>query len=152
MIYPAGDPVLSFTTVPMMFLFKEHPSASGIYDDGQFVFRYHLIKIWEEKAQAILDSEDYFLYPFIPIMKQGEELTLEAEKKLYNSPLKRSDKADMLTALAIFAGLRNINLSIALLERRKDIMIESPAYDLIKEEGIEEGIKGIEEGIEKAFY
>ena len=58
----------------------------------------------------------------------------------------------MLTALFIFAGLRNINLSIAL-ERRKDITIESPAYDLIKEEGIEEGIeKGIEEGIEKAFY
>ncbi|MGI6457369.1 MAG: hypothetical protein ACOX5R_17370 [bacterium] len=80
-------------------------------------------------------------------MKDGAKRRLEAEKGLYNSQFERRDKADILTALTIFAGLRDKQLATQLLERRRDIMIESVAYELIKGEGIEEGIKkGREEG------
>jgi predicted transposase/invertase (TIGR01784 family) len=40
-----------------------------------------------------------------------------------------------------------------LIKRRRDIMIDSPVYDLIIQEGIEKGIeKGIEQGREEGAY
>jgi len=52
----------------------------------------------------------------------------------------RDEKADLLSALAIFAGLKDEDIATKLLKRRRDIMIESPTYRLIKEEGIREGM------------
>jgi len=40
-------------------------------------------------------------------------------------------KADLLTILTIFAGLKGKEIVDELLRRRRDIMIESIAYDLI---------------------
>ena len=55
-----------------------------------------------------------------------------------------------MTALAIFAGLKDEELMMELFKRRRDIMIESPAYELIKREGFEEGMeRGIEIGAER---
>jgi predicted transposase YdaD len=73
-------------------------------------------------------------------MANGETVTLEAEKKLYNSSLKKEDKSDLLTAMTIFAGLKDKSLCATLIKRRRDIMIESYGYRLIKEEGFAEGI------------
>jgi hypothetical protein len=97
------------------------------------------------------------LLPFVPAMEGGSEVIWEAEKKIYESDLPLEDRADLLTALAIFAGLRSKELTRKLVERRRDIMIESYAYEIIKQEGIEEGIRqGIEQGelkrARKAIY
>jgi hypothetical protein len=72
-------------------------------------------------------------------MRHGEELMEEADRLVYESPLPRADKADMLTAMAILSGLVSSRLPRVLLSRRRDIMIESAAYDLIKQEGKQEG-------------
>ena len=57
-----------------------------------------------------------------------------------------------LTALTIFAGMRDKNIAAELLRKRRDIMIESPAYELIKLEGIREGIKeGFQKGVEEGL-
>ena len=62
--------------------------------------------------------------------------------------------------MAIFAGLKNNNLAIELFKRRRDIMIESPFYDFIRNEAIKEGWnegmkegkkEGIKEGIKLVF-
>ena len=74
-------------------------------------------------------------------MRHGEEMMETADSLIYNSPLPRGDKADMLTAMAILSGLVSKELPRMLLGRRRDIMIESAAYDLIKEDGIKEGIQ-----------
>jgi predicted transposase/invertase (TIGR01784 family) len=45
----------------------------------------------------------------------------------------------MLTSMAILSGLVSAELPARLIARRKDIMIESAAYDIIKKEGYSEG-------------
>ena len=81
------------------------------------------------------------MLPFVPAMEGGSEAVWEAEKRIYESELPIEDKADLLTAMAIFAGLKSEALARKLVERRRDIMIESAAYDIIKEEGIKEGLQ-----------
>ncbi len=62
-----------------------------------------------------------------------------AEETIYESGLGRGDKADLLTGMALLSGLLDKDLPCKLLERRRDIMMESYAYELIKKEGYEEG-------------
>ena len=81
------------------------------------------------------------MLPFVPLMKGGDAAMDEAESMIYASPRPRSEKADMLTSMAILSGLVSPDLPAKLIARRKDIMIESAAYDIIKQEGIQEGIR-----------
>jgi flagellar biosynthesis/type III secretory pathway protein FliH len=54
--------------------------------------------------------------------------------------------------MAILSGLVSKELPRMLLGRRRDIMIESAAYDLIKEEGFKEGMqKGMQQGMEQGM-
>ena len=86
-------------------------------------------------------------------MRHGEEMMETADSLLYNSSLPRGDKADMLTAMAILSGLVSKELPRMLLGRRRDIMIESAAYDLIKEEGYKEGMqKGMQQGMQQGMH
>ena len=84
-------------------------------------------------------------------MKGGLERVFEAERSIYSSKeIDREEKGDLLTALAIFTGLKDGQVMQALIDRRRDIMIESPAYDVIKKEGKLEGLQeGIQKGIQK---
>jgi predicted transposase YdaD len=72
-------------------------------------------------------------------MRGGVELTDTAERLVYESPLPRSDKADMLTGMALLAGLVSKELTQHLMLRRRDLMIQSAAYEIIKEEGWQGG-------------
>lgn len=135
---------------PVMFLFKPHTQAKEIYKDEQFRFRFNLVKFWEEDGQTILESNAFVLYPFIPLMAGEDELIIQAEQKLYNSNIAKEDKTDLLTALAIFAGMRNKDLAITLIRRRRDMTIESPVYEWLTREAAEEGLKkGLLEGYQK---
>jgi hypothetical protein len=62
---------------------------------------------------------------------------LEGEKRIYASEFPMEEKADLLTALPIFAGLKDQELTRKLVQRRRDIMIESYGYEIIKQEGFE---------------
>jgi predicted transposase YdaD len=140
--------------IPLVLLFTPSRKATGIYKDELITFNYNIVKFWELQAKEFMN--DIYLYPFLPIMKGGEELIVEAENRIYNEDMDIDKKADLLTAMAIFAGMKDKNLASQLIERRRDIMIQSAAYGIIKEEGRKEGLqeglsKGIEEGIEKGL-
>jgi flagellar biosynthesis/type III secretory pathway protein FliH len=74
-------------------------------------------------------------------MKSASRVVWDAEHRIYTSRLPVEEKADLLTAMTIFAGLTNIRLARQLVERRRDLMIQSYAYDIIKQEGFDEGMQ-----------
>ena len=99
----------------------------------------------------VLERGPVCLLPLVPLMREGESLAQDADRRIYESNLPRPVKADMLTILTLLSGIVSKALAEVLLYRRRDIMIESPAYELIKREGIEEGVKkGLKEGLLRA--
>ena len=137
--------------IPSVLLLTPSPSATGIYEDDIFTFRYRVIRLWEEQSINFMD--DLRLYPFLPLMKGDRNVLEEAETRIYNNTeINLETKADLLTAMAIFAGIKDRELTTWLIERRRDIMIQSVAYEIIKEEGIKEGIReGRLEGLRDAI-
>ena len=100
---------------PAMLLFRRHSKAQDVYQDECFEFRFRLIKLWEQRAQDVLERLEWTLMPFVPVMDSSEEEILVAERTLYDSDLPRFQKADLLTALAIFGGMRDPSLAAELL-------------------------------------
>ena len=96
---------------------------------------------YEMDAREIVEENILCLMPFVPIMQHGEDLLDQADSLLYLSALSREDKADMLTVMTIFSGLISDKLPRMLVAKRRDIMIESAAYDVIKQEGLSEGLQ-----------
>ena len=85
---------------------------------------------YEMDAREIVEESILCLMPFVPIMQHGEDLLDQADSLLYQSALSREDKADMLTVMTIFSGLISDKLPRMLVAKRRDIMIESAAYDV----------------------
>ena len=132
----------------VLILLRRREGIEGVYEDESIRFRYHLVKLWQMRTEEVLKGGEIWLYPFVPVMECEERDILDAEEKIYESDLDRRDKADLLTALAIFSGFRGEEIVRELLRRRRDIMIESPAYEIIKEEGIREGLQqGLQQGM-----
>ncbi len=127
--------------ISCVLLLRPSDTARGYYGDNEVTFRFRLVKVYELDAREVVHEGVACLMPFVPLMRHGEELMEEADRLLYESPLPRADKADMLTAMAILSGLVSSRLPPVLLSRRRDIMIESAAYDLIKEEGLQQGLQ-----------
>ena len=132
----------------VMLLLKENNKAINFYKDSELQFTFELIKIWQLEPEEIFERKLYFLYPFIPLMKGGKKTIDKTEEKLYKEIKERDKKSELLTSLALLAGLVDKDIAGKLLLRRKDIMIESPVYDMIKEEGIR---KGLQEGLWKGM-
>lgn len=127
--------------IGVVILFTKREGLEELYEDESVSFRYNLVKVWELKAKEVLQKGELWLYPFVPLMESDEKDIFNAEEKIYSSNLETRDKADLLTALSIFSGFKGEEIVRSLLKRRRDIMIESPAYDIIKEEGLQQGLK-----------
>lgn len=125
--------------ISCVLLLRPSGEARDHYEDNEITYHFRLVKVYELDAKEIIREGIVCLMPFVPLMRHGEELMEEADRLVYESPLPRADKADMLTAMAILSGLVSSRLPRVLLSRRRDIMIESAAYDLIKQEGKQEG-------------
>jgi predicted transposase YdaD len=138
--------------IPLALVLKPSSLANGFYKDERLTFKYEVTRLWEKQASDFMGK--IYLYPFLPLANGGEKLIEDADTAIYESyEISREEKADLLTAMAIFAGLKDKKLGAWLIERRRDIMIESPIYDLIKEEGIKEGKKeGKKEGLYETLF
>ncbi len=138
----------------LSFVFLLRPSSIAVshYRDREVDYRFRLVRLYELDARKVIEEGNECLLAFVPVMKNGESLMDEAEKRIYEGNIDRLHKADLLTGMAILSGLVSPELPARLLARRRDIMIESAAYELIKKEGIEEGIKlGIQQGIQQGI-
>jgi hypothetical protein len=126
--------------VSCILLLRPSLALTERYVDNEVNYHYRVVRVYDLDAREILAQEVLCLLPFVPLMKHGQELTARADELLYQSPLPRSDKSDMLTVMAIFSGMVSSDLSRLLVSRRRDLMIESAAYDVIRQEGIQQGM------------
>lgn len=126
---------------PIILLLSPSLQVTDRFETPWLSFRFRLIRVYDFPAAEFVGHADVHLLPFVPVMKDGEKQVWEAERRIYNSPLPSVEKADLLSALTIFAGFKGQDLARQLVERRRDLMIESYAYDIIKEEGLKEGIQ-----------
>jgi len=129
--------------ITCVLLLRPSGSATDRYEDREVRFRYRLVKIYELDARAIVSEGPLCMLPFVPLMKGGAEHLDEAETLIYGSERTRPEKADMLTSMAILSGLISADIPARLISRRKDIMIESAAYDIIKKEGKRDTAKNL---------
>jgi hypothetical protein len=139
-----------------VILLRPSKSATDRYEDRELRFRFQLVKIYEMDARRMVSEGPLCMLPFVPLMKGGEAALDEAEDLVYRSEKTRPVKADMLTSMAILSGLVSAELPARLIARRKDIMIESAAYEIIKKEGFAEGRttghkEGLQEGLEQGL-
>jgi hypothetical protein len=125
--------------ISCVILLRPSSAATDVYEDREIRFRYRLVKIYEMDAARVVAEGPLCMLPFVPLMKGGEAALDEAEALIYGSERSRPEKADMLTSMAILSGLVSADMPAKLVSRRKDIMMESAAYDIIKREGIVEG-------------
>lgn len=140
-------PVLSF-----ILLLTPSESAIDHYEDEEVRFTYRLVKIYEIDASRVMADNLTCLMPFIPLMKDGKRYILQAEDGICGSDIHQIDKADMITIMAILSGLVSRELPGEILSRRRNLMIESVAYEILKEEGYRNGWeKGLERGLEKGI-
>ena len=138
--------------VSCILLLRPSPAVVERYVDNEVNYCYRVVRVYELDAREILDQQVLCLLPFVPLMKHGQELTTRADEILYQSPLPRSDKSDMLTVMTIFSGMVSTELSQLLVSRRRDLMIESAAYDLIKQEGLQQGLQeGLQQGLQEGL-
>ncbi len=135
--------------IPLVLLLTPSRLATGVYKGKRITFEYNVVRFWELQSRDFLN--EMWLYPFLPLMNEGEYVLEEAERKIYeDSEINIEKKADLLTAMAIFAGFKDKDLLTQLIKRRRDIMRQSPAYDIIKEEGLKEGLQqGLQQGVER---
>lgn len=120
--------------IPLVLLLTPSPLATGFYEDDIHTFKYQVVRFWEEEAEDFLD--EIYLYPFLPLMNHGEDFLEIAEMKICeNTELSSEEKGNLLTAMAIFTELKDKELATQIVKRRRDIMRQSAAYWVIREEG-----------------
>ncbi len=136
----------------VVLLLRPSGAATDLYEDDEIRFRFRLIRIYDLEARDFIEGGPVCMLPFVPLMKGGAEALDQAEAIIYGSEKTRPEKADMLTTMAILSGLISRDMPAKLVARRKDIMIESAAYEIIKKEGFIEGMeRGMEQGMERGM-
>ncbi|MBF0507784.1 MAG: hypothetical protein HQK57_02530 [Deltaproteobacteria bacterium] len=124
-----------------VLLLKPTSGAVGHYEDNEISYRFRLIRVYEFDAEKIISSGVTCLLPLVPIMRHGLDLLPGADQLVYESPLPLQDKVDLLSAMTAFTGLVSKELAQELFSRRRDLIMESYAYELFKKEGFDEGKK-----------
>lgn len=122
------------SVLPAILLLTPSGRVVEIFEDAGLRYEFRVISLAAMDAGEVLRSGNPCLYPFISLMKGGPELFDEAELALTEAGISRNDKADLLTGMALLSGLVSKDMPRRLLSRRRDIMMESVAYEMIKKE------------------
>ena len=118
-------------------------------------FRFEVIPLWEVAAKEVIAQGLKGLYPLLPLMKwegeKAEEVLEESQKLVLEEIKNREERADAYVALRVLSGIRYPLEHIHRILRRRDLMLESPVYREILEEGEARGLEkgkaiGLEEG------
>lgn len=112
-------------------------------------FRFEVIPIWEVDGREVVAQGLEGLYPLLPLMrwegKKAEEM-LEESQKLVLGIGDKEERSDAYVALRVLSGIVHPEALVRRILRRRKIMMESPFYREILEEG---RVLGLKEGMER---
>ncbi|ROQ93375.1 RpnC/YadD family protein [Desulfosoma caldarium] len=118
------------------------------FHDGGIDYRFVLVRLWELDAEEAMETNLPCLMPFVPLMRGGQSLVEGAERRIIDSGMNREAKGDLLTGMTILAGLVSEEIPRSIVRRRREIMMESAGYEIIKKEGYDEGLQqGLHRGM-----
>ena len=104
---------------PVILLLCPAPHATDTFEEDCLRFQFTLVRVYAMSAVEFLRQAEIHLLPFVPVMQGETGVVWETEKRIYTSDLPSDEKADLLTALTIFAGLKDTILARQLVERSK---------------------------------
>ena len=119
--------------IPCMLLFLKNSKATDLYEDERVKFQFDLTRLWELPAEKYIDTT-LELLPFVPLMDGGLKCVDDIEHRIYNASRTNMEKSQLLVTLTILTGLLDKGLAADLVGRRRELMIESPAYDIMRED------------------
>lgn len=114
-------------------------------DDFGLHYKYHVIRLADLDGTAFLDAASVGLLPFTPLMKppigmNTEEWLQKCVEKTINAPVDTQTRGTLLFALSTLGGLvHDPHLFQRLI--LEEMMQESPFYQLIRQQHIEQGIE-----------
>ena len=113
---------------------------------------FEVIALWEADAAVVLEQDLVGLYPLLPLMRwEGAEpaAILQRSQDLILERIgPREACADAYVALRVLSGMVYPPELVRQLLQRRELMLESPVYREIMEEGREEGREeGLRENI-----
>lgn len=108
-------------------------------------FRFRVIPVWELDGAQVVVQQWMGLYPLLPLMrwegKEAEEVLRESQELVLSQIAERERRADAYVALRVLSGIRYPLSLVDHVLRRKEIMLESPVYREILEEGKAMGLE-----------
>ncbi len=139
------------SVLPAVMLLTPSGNVVESFENGAIRYGFRVISLAAMDARKVLESGNPCLMPFVGLMRGGSEVFHMAEEAIYESQLNRSDKADLLTGMALLSGLVDKDLPRKLLDRRRDMMMESYAHEPIKKEGYDEGLREFQESLKRSL-
>jgi len=126
---------------------------------------FDVMALWEVDAGAVMEQELTGLYPLLPLMRWEEEsepasILERSQRLILEGIVPREARADAYVGLRVLSGIRYPWELVQQILHRRELMLESPAYREIleegrqagREEGLEQGLeKGLEQGLEKGL-
>lgn len=111
---------------------------------------FHVVPVWKLNAQQVLEEGIVAFVPFIPLMQQGDANAILESVKLLRE---RGIEQEAETVLALFASFVMKPEQIKKLMRwNMAILRESPWYNQILQEGLEQGVQqGLEQGVQQGL-
>lgn len=105
--------------------------------------RFEVIALWQVDAQEVVAQQLVGLYPLLPLMRWPQTeptAVLEQSQRLILEQIPaREARADAYVALRVLSGIAYPLELVEQILQRRDLMLESPVYRAILEEGRQEG-------------
>ena len=146
-------PVRSYVLMLTQRGLPKNPPVEGLIDAGcvQISVHYELVLVWQLEAREMLRLNRESLLPFVPLMRGGRA-EIEAGAARLGRIADERKRRELSLHFLVVGGLRYNREDLLDLIGRKgmiplDQLKESSFYQLIIEEGLEEGRKkGLEDG------
>ncbi len=130
---------------------------------GQEVARcaFRVVPVWEIDAAAVIAAGRTGLYPLLPLMRWAEpapdRILEQSQALILEQVAERETRADAYVALQVLSGVVYPPELVQAIMKREELMLESPVYAQIIEQGRAQGHKegwqgGREEGWENALH